>query len=72
MRSTLTARRIAGVVCTIALLAGVAGVVAPAAPMSRSGRKSVPTKRFLDGQSMEFVVAQSREIYRGVDIQMGW
>ncbi|MSY98492.1 MAG: hypothetical protein F2701_07205, partial [Actinobacteria bacterium] len=32
MRSTLTARRIAGVVCTIALLAGVAGVVAPAAP----------------------------------------
>ncbi len=32
MRSTLTARRIVGVVCTIALLAGVAGVVAPAAP----------------------------------------
>ena len=32
VRSTLTARRIVGVVCTIALLAGVAGVVAPAAP----------------------------------------
>jgi pimeloyl-ACP methyl ester carboxylesterase len=31
VRSTLTARRVAGVVCTIALLAGVAGVVAPAA-----------------------------------------